>query len=336
MQGRIGDLLATSVGRGIFVSMYKQASQSKLGLHSLVRPNKNTFFASNASKWYDTMGLLNGFEKVTVRTLKEKFGKAMTAAQNEAKLTHATDETGTQSEVWPAHINVAYQFMQFQDQLNEEKEAGIEKRKEVKTRQTRVLGGPRRPLGQPGQPERDTADPTRNNKSYSRDVTTNDSDNLLFEEHTIASVVPLSTRSRNNTGGVDRKPYIPNYRRKYKPFQGLDYSKILAQQELLTASFHSLSCCFMSRSTTDIVNDMESMFAKITFHRVKFNDLGEDSNHHSRMIKVCETAMKTLEKEMDSLASGQLRMTDISESLTRMYDESSGMMDDDDAELLID
>jgi hypothetical protein len=81
---------------------------------------------------------------------------------------------------------------------------------------------------------------------------------------------------------------------------------------------------------------MENLFAKMKIHREKLNDLGEDSNHHSRMIGVCETAIDTLEKEMDSLASGQLRMTGISESLTRMYDESSAIFDDDDEEEFID
>jgi hypothetical protein len=146
---------------------------------------------------------------------------------------------------------------------------------------------------------------TWHNKSYSRDVTTNDLENLQFEEQTVAMVIPLSTRSQNNTG-VDRKPYIPNYHQKYQPLQGLDYSKILTQQELLTVSFHSLSCCFsMSRSTTDIVKDMESMFAKMKPHRERLNDPGDDSNHNSHMIKVCETAIETLEKEMHSLASSQ-------------------------------
>jgi hypothetical protein len=334
-QTRLRDLLATSVGQSIFVAMYKQAKASEMGLRALVRPNKNGFFSSNVSKWYGTMGLLDGYEELTARTLNEKFSKAMNAAQNECKLTHATDEAGTQSEVWPTHLKIAYEFMQYQDQLKEEKVTLFEKRAEVKTRQTRVLGGPRRPLGRPGQRERDTADPTRNNKAYSRDVTTKDSANLQFDEQTIASVVPLNTKSRNNTA-ADRKPYTPNFRRKYKPFQGLDYSNILAQQELLTASFHSLSSSFMSRSTTDIVNDMENLFAKMKIHREKLNDLGEDSNHHSRMIGVCETAIDTLEKEMDSLASGQLRMTGISESLTRMYDESSAIFDDDDEEEFID
>jgi hypothetical protein len=131
------------------------------------------------------MGILSGYEMVTARTLKEKFNKAMAAAQAEVKLSHASDKTGTQAEVWPVYLTIAYELMQFTDQIGEEKEAGKDARAEVKKRQTRILGGPRRPLGQPGQPERDTVDPSRQNKGYSRDVTTNDSANLRFVEHTV-------------------------------------------------------------------------------------------------------------------------------------------------------
>ena len=85
----------------------------------------------------------------------------------------------------------------------------------------------------------------------------------------------------------------------------------------------------MSRSTTDIVFDMENMYEKMKLHWEGLNDSGEDQDYHSRMLKICEKAMETLEKEMDSLASGQIRMTDISESLTRMYNEPGAMMDND-------
>ena len=203
---KVGELLATQPGRRIFAAMYRQARASELGLHSLIQPNKNTYFSTNISKWYGTMGFLFGYEKVTARTLKEKFSKAMAAAQDKVKLTHASDKAGTQAKVWSEHLNIAYEFMQFMDQLGEEKEAGKEKRAKVKKRQSRLLGGPRSPIGQPGQQERDTADPSRHNKAYSRDVTTNDSENLQFEEQSITnaetfveqgddSVIPLGTRS---------------------------------------------------------------------------------------------------------------------------------------------
>jgi hypothetical protein len=223
--------------------------------------------------------------------------------------------------------------MQFMDQIGEEKEAGKNGRAEVKQRQARILGSPRRPLGQPGQPERDTADPSRQNKGYSRDVTMNDSDNLRFVEHTVnaeqdqaqevTSVNPVGTRSSRD----NRKPHIPNYRRKYQPFQGLDYSRVLTQQELLTASFHSISCSMAGRSTNDILDDIDKTYRRMKFHRDGLNDPGEDHNHHSGMVQNCEQAMTALQKEMAHLASSQDRLTTISESLTQMTNDAR--MDED-------
>jgi hypothetical protein len=46
--------------------------------------------------------------------------------------------------------------------------------------------------------------------------------------------------------------------------------------------------------------------------------------------------LESLEKEMNFLPSDQLCMINISESLTRIYDESGMMMDDEEQEEFID
>jgi hypothetical protein len=82
-----------------------------------------------------------------------------------------------------------------------------------------------------------------------------------------------------------------------------------------------------SRTTNDIVDDIDKTYWRMKLHQDGLNDPGEDHDHHSGMVQVCEQAMTALEKEKTHLASSQDCLTTISESLTQMTNDT--MMDED-------